>query len=212
LRRRFSLPVRKIFGISEPHEQILKRTHQGTFLQKISFLGVIVSEKKMYKEKLTPYAYKRPWHKVQNKVDKIINMNILHNYYIYTDIFSIKKYLSIKVNVFNLIILAFYRKSINHRKLCFTNEREELTLKLMFLIWLFWHFYRKSNNHRKLCFTNEREEPLNIVIMHCFHSTSFRSGGEDFEINFNILSVFGHLELYSVFVFRSKLTNLTFWI
>jgi hypothetical protein len=30
----FSLPVWKIFGISEPHEQILKRKPQGTFLQK----------------------------------------------------------------------------------------------------------------------------------------------------------------------------------
>jgi hypothetical protein len=49
----FSLPVRKIFGISEPREQILERTPQGTFLQKISFLGVIDSEKKMFKEKLT---------------------------------------------------------------------------------------------------------------------------------------------------------------
>jgi hypothetical protein len=59
----FSIPVRKIFRISEPHEQILKRTPQGTFLQKISFLGLIVSEK-MFKEKLTPdayvYAYERP--------------------------------------------------------------------------------------------------------------------------------------------------------
>jgi hypothetical protein len=30
---------------------------QGTFLQKISFLGVIVSEKKMFKEKLKPDVY-----------------------------------------------------------------------------------------------------------------------------------------------------------
>jgi hypothetical protein len=56
----FSLPVRKIL---EPHEQILKRTSQGTFLQKISFLGVMVSEK-MFKEKLKSdtytYAYGRP--------------------------------------------------------------------------------------------------------------------------------------------------------
>jgi hypothetical protein len=43
----FSLPVWKIFGISRPREQILKRTPQATFLQKISLLGVIVSEKKM---------------------------------------------------------------------------------------------------------------------------------------------------------------------
>jgi hypothetical protein len=39
----FSLPVRKIFRISELREQILKRTPKGIFLQKISFLGVIVS-------------------------------------------------------------------------------------------------------------------------------------------------------------------------
>jgi hypothetical protein len=50
----FSLPVWKIFRISEPCEQILKRIPQGTYLQNISFLGVIVSEKKMFKEKLTP--------------------------------------------------------------------------------------------------------------------------------------------------------------
>jgi hypothetical protein len=50
--RGFSLPVRKIFGISEPHEQILKRPTQSKFLQKISFLGVIVSEK-IFKELLT---------------------------------------------------------------------------------------------------------------------------------------------------------------
>jgi hypothetical protein len=36
----------------EPYEQILKRTTQGTFLPKISSLGVVVSEK-MFKEKLT---------------------------------------------------------------------------------------------------------------------------------------------------------------
>jgi hypothetical protein len=36
---------KKIFGISEPYEQILERTTQGIFLQKISFLGIIVSEK-----------------------------------------------------------------------------------------------------------------------------------------------------------------------
>jgi hypothetical protein len=39
----FSLPVRKIFGISEPCEQILKRPTQGIFMQKISFLGIKVS-------------------------------------------------------------------------------------------------------------------------------------------------------------------------
>jgi hypothetical protein len=41
-------------------KKILKRTTQGTFLKKISFLGVIVSE--MFKEKLTPdtYAYEMP--------------------------------------------------------------------------------------------------------------------------------------------------------
>jgi hypothetical protein len=57
----FSPPVWKIFGISEPREQILKRTPHGTFLQKISFLGVIVSEK-MFEEKLTPdvYVYEMP--------------------------------------------------------------------------------------------------------------------------------------------------------
>jgi hypothetical protein len=63
LEKLFSLPVRKIFGISEPREQVLKRTPQGTFLQKKSFLGVIVSEK-IFKENLTPDAYadasKRP--------------------------------------------------------------------------------------------------------------------------------------------------------
>jgi hypothetical protein len=44
----------KYSEISEPREQILKRTPQGIFLQKIRFLGFIVSEKKMFKEKLTP--------------------------------------------------------------------------------------------------------------------------------------------------------------
>jgi hypothetical protein len=34
--RGFSLPVRKIFGISEPFEQILKRPTQGAFLPKVS--------------------------------------------------------------------------------------------------------------------------------------------------------------------------------
>jgi hypothetical protein len=46
----FSLPVQKILGISEHHEQILKRKTQGIFLQKISFLDVIVSETKMFKK------------------------------------------------------------------------------------------------------------------------------------------------------------------
>ena len=55
--RGFSLPVRKIFGISEPFEQILKRPTQGIFLPKISFLGIIVSEKKIFKEMLTRNAY-----------------------------------------------------------------------------------------------------------------------------------------------------------
>jgi hypothetical protein len=32
--RGFSLPVRKIFGNSEPYEQILERTTQGIFLPK----------------------------------------------------------------------------------------------------------------------------------------------------------------------------------
>jgi hypothetical protein len=48
----FSLPVRKIFRILEPCEQMLKRPTQGTFVQKISFLGIIVSEK-IFKEFLT---------------------------------------------------------------------------------------------------------------------------------------------------------------
>jgi hypothetical protein len=39
-------------GISEPYEQILERTTQGIFLPKISFLGIIVSEKKVSKELL----------------------------------------------------------------------------------------------------------------------------------------------------------------
>jgi hypothetical protein len=34
--RGFSLPVRQIFGISEPFEQILERTNQGIFLQKLA--------------------------------------------------------------------------------------------------------------------------------------------------------------------------------
>jgi hypothetical protein len=49
----FQVPVRKLFGISEPYEQISKRTTQGTSLPKISSIGVVVSEKKMFKEKLT---------------------------------------------------------------------------------------------------------------------------------------------------------------
>jgi hypothetical protein len=49
----FSLSVRKIFEVSEICEQILKKLTQGTFLQKISFLGIIVSEKKIFKELLT---------------------------------------------------------------------------------------------------------------------------------------------------------------
>jgi hypothetical protein len=48
----FSLSVRKIFGISEPCKQILKRPTQGKILQKISFLGSIVSEKNFLKELL----------------------------------------------------------------------------------------------------------------------------------------------------------------
>jgi hypothetical protein len=62
--RGFSLPVRKIFGISEPYEQILERTIQGLFLQNINFLGIIVSEKKIFKELLTrmcnAYTYELP--------------------------------------------------------------------------------------------------------------------------------------------------------
>jgi hypothetical protein len=41
--------VRKIFLILEPCEQILKRPTQGTYLQNINFLDVIVTEKKMFK-------------------------------------------------------------------------------------------------------------------------------------------------------------------
>jgi hypothetical protein len=37
----FSPPVRKLFIIPEPYEQILKRTTQGTFLQQISLLDII---------------------------------------------------------------------------------------------------------------------------------------------------------------------------
>jgi hypothetical protein len=43
----FSLPVQKIFGIPEPYEQIFEKTTQGTFLQKISFLGIIFFLKKL---------------------------------------------------------------------------------------------------------------------------------------------------------------------
>jgi hypothetical protein len=49
----FSLPVRDIYGISEPFEQIIKRPTQGTLMPKISFLGIIVSEK-IFKELLMP--------------------------------------------------------------------------------------------------------------------------------------------------------------
>jgi hypothetical protein len=50
----FSLPVQKIIRISEPFKQIIKRPTQGTFtfMPKISFLGIIVSEK-ILKEMLT---------------------------------------------------------------------------------------------------------------------------------------------------------------
>jgi hypothetical protein len=58
--RGFSLPVRKIFGISEPFEQMLKRTTQGTLMPKISFLGIIVSEKKIFKEMLMRNTYELP--------------------------------------------------------------------------------------------------------------------------------------------------------
>jgi hypothetical protein len=51
----FSLPVQKMFRISEPFEQILKRPTQVTFLPKISFLGFIVTEK-IFKEMLTRNA------------------------------------------------------------------------------------------------------------------------------------------------------------
>jgi hypothetical protein len=46
--RGFSLPVRKIIRILEPFEQIIKRPTQATFMPKISFLGIIVSEKKIF--------------------------------------------------------------------------------------------------------------------------------------------------------------------
>jgi hypothetical protein len=43
-----------LFGkYSEPCKQILKRPTQGTFLQTICFLDIIVSEKKIFKELLT---------------------------------------------------------------------------------------------------------------------------------------------------------------
>jgi hypothetical protein len=58
--RGISLPVRKIFRISEPFEQILNRPTQGTILPKICFLGIIVSEKKIFKEILTRNAYALP--------------------------------------------------------------------------------------------------------------------------------------------------------
>jgi hypothetical protein len=45
----FSLPVQKIFRIPEPFKQNLNRPTQGTFLLKISFLGIIVSEKNIFK-------------------------------------------------------------------------------------------------------------------------------------------------------------------
>jgi hypothetical protein len=48
----FSLPVWKIFGISEPFELILMRPTQGTYVPKISFLGIMVYEK-IFKELLT---------------------------------------------------------------------------------------------------------------------------------------------------------------
>jgi hypothetical protein len=51
--RGFSLPVWKIIGISEQFKQTIKRPTQGTFMPKISFLGIIASEKKIFKEKLT---------------------------------------------------------------------------------------------------------------------------------------------------------------
>jgi hypothetical protein len=47
----FSLPLWNILRMAEPHDQILKRPIQGTFLQKISFLGITVSEK-IFKELL----------------------------------------------------------------------------------------------------------------------------------------------------------------
>jgi hypothetical protein len=49
----FSFSIRKIFGIWEPFKKILKRPTQGTFLSKISFVVIIVSEKMFFKEMLT---------------------------------------------------------------------------------------------------------------------------------------------------------------
>jgi hypothetical protein len=59
--RGFSLPVQKIFGISEQYEKNLERTTQGIFLQKISFLVIAVSEK-IFRELLarTCNAYASP--------------------------------------------------------------------------------------------------------------------------------------------------------
>jgi hypothetical protein len=66
----FSIPVQIIYKISERHKQNSKRTTHGKFLQKISPLGVMVSEN-MFKEILSPdmYAdvYERPWHKDRRK-------------------------------------------------------------------------------------------------------------------------------------------------
>jgi hypothetical protein len=45
----FSLLVSKVFRILEQCDQILIRATQGTFLQKINFLGIIVSER-IFKE------------------------------------------------------------------------------------------------------------------------------------------------------------------
>jgi hypothetical protein len=58
----FSFPVQKIIGISEPYKHFSKRPNQGMFQQKISFLCIIVLEKKIFKELLmrNAYMYKLP--------------------------------------------------------------------------------------------------------------------------------------------------------
>jgi hypothetical protein len=72
----FSLPVLKIFRISEPCKQILKRPTQGTFLQKISFLGIIVSEKKIFKELLMCTHTRTSCHDTsQNKFHSDLKIN-----------------------------------------------------------------------------------------------------------------------------------------
>jgi hypothetical protein len=45
--------IRKLLFVYFWYLWFWRRNNQGTFLQKISPLGVVVSEKKMFKEKLT---------------------------------------------------------------------------------------------------------------------------------------------------------------